>query len=538
MVPPVLVAPETVPPATSRGPWGWLGRLGPGGILAGAALVAVLVVLCRRVGDPDFYWHLATGQWILDHGRLPNYELFTYTVGGHPWADQEYGSEILIALIFRGGGFLAVSLTYTAVTWAGFWLMWRRIGLEKVPPVIAAICLLLAAAAGVAVWGPRSQMISFALTCLTLYWVEAFLRDRHRHVYWLPALVVVWANLHGGFIYALMVVGLAALSETILGAIGSQDPAHRRRALRLWVVLVASALAALVNPHTFQVYLVTLYIEFSKVQQTFIAEWQTPSFHSAEELGLEAMLLLTLAAMAIRRQRLWDVLSGMFAVYLALAAVRNASISAALATPLLAWAGTAAWARTPWGDRFKSYVQRRAADATFLVSVVTLAVVVGTVGFAANTLNGQTASTDANFPVAATDCLLANPDVGTRMLNAYDWGGYLLYRFYPQDLSPTDNRQVFIYGEATLMGNALVQQISDVENAEPDWQRILEENRVDYVVERADSALTMALSVDPQWKLVYDDGFAVILVKQQTLDGHPWNASAPACRAGRPSSAA
>ena len=94
------------------------------------------------------------------------------------------------------------------------------------------------------------------------------------------------------------------------------------------------------------------------------------------------------------------------------------------------------------------------------------------------------------------------------MFNAYDWGGYLIYRFYRDA-----NRRVFIYGEATEVGNQLLREVSDVENAEPDWQTILDEHGVDYVVERTNSALSMALGVDPQWKQVYGDGFAVIFVK-------------------------
>ena len=99
------------------------------------------------------------------------------------------------------------------------------------------------------------------------------------------------------------------------------------------------------------------------------------------------------------------------------------------------------------------------------------------------------------------------------MFNAYDWGGYLIYRFYG-DANGDANRPVFIYGEATELGNQLLQEVSDVENAEPDWQTILTEHGVNYVVERTDSALSMALGVDPQWKRVYDDGFAVIFVKR------------------------
>ena len=141
--------------------------------------------------------------------RFPGHELYSYTVSDRVWADQEWGSEVLGDLIFRGGGFLAFSLAYVAITWAGFWFIWRRIGLERVPALIAGACIAVAAAAGVEVWGSRSQMISFALTCLTLYWVESYLRDRNRHLYLLPLVTLVWANFHGGFVYGLAVLGLA-----------------------------------------------------------------------------------------------------------------------------------------------------------------------------------------------------------------------------------------------------------------------------------------------------------------------------------------
>jgi len=477
--------------------------------VVGAALTAILVVLCRRVGDPDFWWHMETGSWIIDHRALPSHELFTYTATTRAWADQEWGSEVLGDLIFRAGGFLAVSLAYAAVTWFGFWFIWRRIGMERVPALIAGACLVVAALAGVEVWGPRSQMISFALTCLTLYWVEAYLRDRNRRIYLLPLVMVVWANLHGGFVYGLAVVGLAAVTESVLWLVSPQDGAHRRRSLRLWAVLLGCGIAGLINPLTIRAYLAAIETQTSAVQQSFIAEWHSPSFHTPGEVGLELLLLLVVFAMALRRPRLWDAVLTVVGIYAALSAVRNAPLAAAALTPMVAWALGGAWERSRWSDRAAAWIRRRASDLHILMVAGTLVVAVGTVGFAANTLSGQTASTDANFPVGAANWLAAHPDVGTRMFNAYDWGGYLIYRFYADP-----SRRVFIYGEATELGNQLLQQVSDVENSEPDWQTILSEHGVNYVVERTSSALSMALSVDPGWEQVYDDGFAVIFVKR------------------------
>jgi hypothetical protein len=76
-----------------------------------------------------------------------------------------------------------------------------------------------------------------------------------------------------------------------------------------------------------------------------------------------------------------------------------------------------------------------------------------------------------------------------------------------------------------------------VESPQPNWQQVIDEHGVNYVIERPSSALAVALSVDPGWKEVYNDGFAVILVTRQVLAAHPWDYAAPACRAGAPSAA-
>jgi len=85
----VAVAPEHSPPSAAPRARTRLPRPGLGGLIVGAALIATLVVICRRVGDPDFWWHMEAGSWIIDHGAFPSHELFTYTASSRAWADQE-----------------------------------------------------------------------------------------------------------------------------------------------------------------------------------------------------------------------------------------------------------------------------------------------------------------------------------------------------------------------------------------------------------------------------------------------------------------
>jgi hypothetical protein len=113
-----------------------------------------------------------------------------------------------------------------------------------------------------------------------------------------------------------------------------------------------------------------------------------------------------------------------------------------------------------------------------------------------------------DYPVAAADWLDAHPEVGTRMYNQYGWGGYFAYRFYPQP-----NRKVFIFGEAALMGDPLLNEYEDVQTLRSSWKHRLDQYQVDYVVYNKGEALANVLATQPDWKLVYEDSVAVIYVR-------------------------
>jgi hypothetical protein len=94
------------------------------------------------------------------------------------------------------------------------------------------------------------------------------------------------------------------------------------------------------------------------------------------------------------------------------------------------------------------------------------------------------------------------------MYNQYGWGGYLAYRFYPQA-----NRKVFIFGEAALMGDGLLNDYEDIQTLRPDWRSLLDKYGVDYVVYNKGEALSNVLITESDWKVVYQDSEAVIFVR-------------------------
>jgi len=192
----------------------------------GGVLIAVVAAFVAPVQDPDFWWHIRTGRWMLEHGSLPSHDLYTYTVPAHAWIDHEYLTEVLMWLLYTAGGSAAVSLAYGALTWAAFGLLYATARGGRRPYVIAGLGLALAAVAGGPVWGPRAQMITFFLSCLELYWLRGYLDGRSRAITWFPLVMALWANLHGGWVIGFAFLGVALASQCLLWLFAGREIAH------------------------------------------------------------------------------------------------------------------------------------------------------------------------------------------------------------------------------------------------------------------------------------------------------------------------
>ena len=339
---------------------GRLRRVTPGQLLVVAAFVVILCVLVRRGGDPDIFWHLVTGQWMVDHHQVVSHDLFTFTVAGKQWIDPEYTTEIIAYLVYKVGGLALVSLAFGAVSFVGFLLIWRRVQLDASNKVIAAIAIGVAALGGVLVWGPRPQMITFTLSCLELLWLDRYLRGKSRAIYWLPLVMIAWANLHGGFLFGLVPVGVAAFVEAVHWIRRVDGDVHKRRTRNLVLVFVACVVAAVINPNGIHLYGYVIQPQFSGIQQNFIAEWQSPNFHVLSERGFELMLLLLPVAFVLRRPSLWEVCLTAVVTYLALSAVRHSALFVAAEAPLLIWSFSAGWERLALAERVRTWMAPRA----------------------------------------------------------------------------------------------------------------------------------------------------------------------------------
>ena len=471
-------------------------------------MIVIPALFVGAILDPDFWWHIRIGRWMVENGRLPSNDIFTYTAQSHVWTDHEYLTEMLMWVVYSKTGAVGIGLAFGAITYAGFYLMYRQV--RRQPFVIAGLGLALGAIAGAPIWGPRAQMITFALTCLELYWLQGYLSGRTRALQFFPLVMALWANLHGGWVIGFVWLGVALVAELVGWVWEPSNPAHRAHVRLLAIVTAASAVAVLATPHGFNLYLYPFQTVGSMAQERLIVEWFSPDFHQPYLHPFEAMVLLLIVGFALKRPTLYDLLLSVVGVALALQSVRNIALFIAAATPVLINTYSEAWREISKARGWKLQLPSQPLFAV-VTAIALIVIALATVAHIASETSPshQTMLTDTTYPVGAADWLAAHPDVGTRMYNQYGWGGYLAYRFYPET-----NRRVFIFGEAALMGDDLLNEYQDVQTLRSDWKTLLDKNGVDYVVYNRGEALANVLATQSDWTLVYQDSVAVIYVRK------------------------
>ena len=427
----------------------------------------MLIAAIQPVTDPDFWWHLTTGNWILSHHAVPRHDLFTFTVHDHRWITHEWLSEILISALYAIGRLPLVSLVFGAVTAAGFLLVYRAID-RRVNFVIAGLTLALGVAAANPIWGPRIQMITFALTALTYLWVKRFCEGRSRALYLLPAVMLLWVNLHAGFVLGYAIIGIALLVEAI------EFPRLRAMA----AILAASVAVAILNPNGWDIYLYPFQTGGSPEQQRLIVEWFSPNFQMSQIWAFEAMIFLLIGGLALaRRIEPRQFLLLLVGLGLALHSVRNLSLFMLVAVPPLA--DYAQQARERISLRWPRRVPKT-TPVTFALNAVMIVLVLAILAAASlpslvQRVDGKLVARD--FPVKAADFLVQHPPPG-HMLNVYGWGGYLIFRLDSQSTT----QPVFIFGDAALDGDQLLRDYDHLQSLGSDQAQLFERYQINWVI--------------------------------------------------------
>jgi hypothetical protein len=477
-----------------------LGQLSLSNIFPVVLLLGLLGMTARPATDPDLWWHLRTGQWIVETGHVPHSDPFSFTFAGHPWVSHEWLSEVVFYELWKHGGAAALIVFSAIITTAGFMLLYRRCPAKRHWAAAATACGAWAAAPS---WGVRPQMLTFTLASLLLWLIESG-EDRPRLLLWIPPLFLLWLNLHAGFALGpalLLAYGAGLLMETAVG----NTPWQQARPILLRVLLLLLACLALVplNPSGAELYRYPFETLRSPGMRSLIGEWHSPDFHQwlYRPFLLTWLLLLTAFASFRARPKARVLVPLLLTFFAALDAVRHIPIFVLLAIPVIAAAlprPSASYSSWQW--RLDSLRFRPVFNWAVVILMAVLALVKW-----ANLARNQDAREAEQFPQQAVMFLRAS-DQPRRILVYYDWGGYAIWKLYPQ-------YRVFVDGRADLYGDDLLHQFEAAVLLRSGWRDILDSWKVGAILVPPSSALAQALLVDPNWQPAFSDPKAIILIR-------------------------
>jgi hypothetical protein len=469
--------------------------------------LGLFAMSARTVTDPDVWWHLRTGELIIQAHSVPRADPYSFTRFGQPWVNHEWLSDVMIFTLYRWAGWGGLIVVFASIIGAALLLVFLRCPGH---PFTAALITALGAVASAASWGVRPQMLSLLLASILLLILES--SDQHpKRAWWAIPLMLLWVNLHGGY-----AMGIALLALFLIGGILDvgfsfeewSQAAPRLR--RLGLVLAACLAVVPLNPNGVRMYWYPLQTLHSPSMQNYIDEWFSPNFHELKYLPLLLLILAILVGLTLspRRLRPRELVLLLATTLAALRSVRHIPIFVLIAIPLLSalvsdWLGA---------GHTLGFRRNRLTQRTMLVNAVVLvAFAIFALAHVRSVVRQQRAAEAQHFPETAATFILKNA-VPSPIMSHYNWGGYFIWRLYPE-------YRVYIDGRADLYGDSFLDEFAASYYLKQHWREPLRKWGIRTVFLPWDAPLVTALSSAPGWTRIYIDSQAVILTHAPIADG-------------------
>lgn len=452
-------------------------------------------------GDPDSMWHIAAGRWMLAHGTVVRADPFSHSMPGAPWIAHEWLSELLMVTIHGWGGWAALHVLVAAVfatTVAGL----LRHLLRLLEPIHAIAVTVLSAALMSTHLLVRPHVLAWPLLLVWFLVLAQANMERNGPPLWLLGLMLLWVNLHGSFVLG-MVFAVGFCLEALWDM---RQTGLERRRVGSWVVfLLLMASTGLVNPQGWLAYAHVIDVMGMKETLAMVSEWRSTNFHEPQLLLLWLLLLLLLAFAGRLQVPIVRAVLIFGVLYLALKHERYHSLLGIVAPVLLAPFVRADRGSTPSAPASHGAATldrlfgRLAVPSSRFTALVLPALLI--LGSAASTSLWRQEPAGRISPEAALEFARMQGITGP-VLNAYNFGGFLIYRGVP----------VFVDGRADMYGDDFIRVMRDAlwlrtDEALPD---LLRRHDIAWTLLQPTVPAVRVLDRLPGWSRVYSDSIAVV----------------------------
>jgi hypothetical protein len=471
--------------------------------------------------DGDLGRHITIGNYILDSFTIPTRDIFSHTMQGFQLTPHEWLAQLVFALSYRLAGLDGVVIISALLIATTFTLVFKQCMKQSNMLLLSIGMTIFGVAAASLHWLARPHLFTLLFTVLWIGEMEYMRRTGRIRLWSLPLLMLIWVNLHGAFIIG-FVIGGAYLIDSLISSSNKRMGMESGSRHYLWfkkisppglmfVVGVIAFFITFANPAGWHIWETTFGFLSSRYLVSHTVEYLPPDFQTISSWPFLVMILASILLGSLSSRRIPIASALLLSVWTAMSllSARNIPIYAIIGAPIIARIGSAILRdNKKYHQVINLDARLRKVDVNlkgFLWPIMCiLLVVIVLIGGGSLDFNRTGNEFSSNvFPVEAINWLVKQPNIGP-MFNYFPWGGYLLYRMWPE-------QQVFIDGQTDFYGESLTRQYEQVITLNDGWDGVLVENQIEWVIMPQDSRLVSALEKEPGWELSYQDETAAIL---------------------------
>jgi len=463
------------------------------------------------LNDGDTGYHIRAGEYILDTFSIPRHDIFSFLTPPLPWTAHEWLSEVIMALIHRASGLTGIVIFFALLISIVYYLLLKVIQKERGNILFAILILLWILAFSQLHWLARPHIFSLLLVVVWYYLLDAFEYRQKNYLYLLPPIMLLWVNLHGGFISGFILIGIYLSGNFVrfFFSKGEERILYKKKTRLLGLTTTFCLLASLINPYSYRILLFPFKLVSEKFLMDHVMEFLSPNFHELGAMFFKYLLLSMILIISISKRHLNIIEIVLIIAFtnMALYGVRFITLFGIVVAPILA--RQLEQMLNQKKGRFKEFLQKRSNNITSIDAsargyVWPVAAVLTVIVFAA-TGRIEYRFDENKKPVAAVE-FLKREFIKGNMFNNDEFGDYIIYSAYPQ-------YKVFVDGRLDMYGSDRIKEYYKVINFKPGWEEIIEKYSIKWIIFDADSTLSRFLKEKKEWRLIYTDKVASIFVR-------------------------
>jgi len=461
------------------------------------------------LNDGDTGYHIRAGEYILETFSVPHHDIFSFNSPPPSWTAHEWLSEVIMALLHRAFGLTGVVLFFIFLISLTYPLLFRAMRIWRGNILADTLIILLVIVSSPFHWLARPHAFSLLLLVGWYHLLEAFQKESRNHLYLLPPLMLLWVNLHGGFIAGFLLLLIFFVGNVVAVRFPADcgKEQARRKARVLGYTILACLLVSLINPYGIQILSFPFQLVSNRYLMDNVNEFMSPDFHLVMPFKYLLFMTIAIFAVSLRKADIIEISLILIFTNMALVSARYIPIYCVITAPILSRHAGFVLDQAE-GKRFPNLKKKADNIAGIDASVsgyISVFIVVLLVAGAAAKGKLEFRFDGTKKPVGAVEFLKSEYIPGN-MFNNDEFGDYLIYAAYPR-------YRVFIDGRSDMYGEERTKEYRKVITLGAGWEEVIEKYDIGWVFFDADSILSRALQEKERWRLIYADGVANIIVR-------------------------